>query len=147
MNNINTKDLEQEYQNLMTTIGDAVEQMIERGILPTKFAVLSPRDLSSLAKVLNALQNDEDIIYIFDEIQYVEEIDELKSELVAEGLSYSRWIDGTILWDASDTDSLVEEVFNIPNDLLPFINYDRMFEEIKSDYALVWFRGFEYWFK
>ena len=147
MNNINTKDLEKEYQRLVTRIENAVSQMIESGILPNKFAVLSPRDLTSLAKVLYAMQDDQNIIYIFDEIQYAKEIDELKSDLIAEGLSYSNWIDGTILWDVTDTDSLVEEVFNIPSGLEPFINYDRMFEEIKGDYTLVCFRGFEYWFK
>lgn len=147
MNNINTKDLEQEYQNLLTTIKNAVGQMIDSGILPNKFSILSPRDLTSLVKVLNAMQDEENIIYIFDEIQYAKEIDDLKSDLIAEGLSYSNWVDGTILWESSDVDSLVEEVFNIPNELQPFLNYDRMFEEIKGDYTSVWFRGFEYWFK
>lgn len=141
---INTKDLEEKYQGYVSTIKNAVAKMIEGGILPIKFAVFTPGDLKTLHKVLNALDGD-DIIWIFDEIEYAMEIIQLKSDLYAEGISDSDWVNGTVLCWSGDTDSLVEKAFSIPNDLAPFLDYDEMFEEIKDNYTLVEYRGCEYY--
>ena len=148
MNNINTKDLEQEYQDTLVAIEDAVEELSEDGRLPVGF-VFNVRELDKLEEILDS-DDFYDEQYLFGYIKTVREIHKLYEYLISYRLSLHRWFDGTILYtylNAMDKAGDLIDSNQTQGNLLHYITerYESMVKAEMDDCIVVSYLGVDYW--
>ena len=148
MNNINTKDLEREYQDTLVAIEDAVEELSEDGRLPVGF-VFSVRELDKLEEILDS-DDFYDEQYLFGYIKTVREIHKLYEYLISYRLSLHRWFDGTILYtylNAMDKAGDLIDSNQTQGNLLHYITerYESMVKAEMDDCIVVSYLGVDYW--
>ena len=151
MNDINTEYLEQEYQDTLVAIEDAVEELSRDGRLPVGF-VFNVKQLDKLEEMLDS----DDYYgeqYLLEYIETVREIDSLKQYLINYALRDRDWASGITLIANSDITSLVENevrdeiLSKIPDHVLPYVtlNIDFLIQERLQEYIAVSFRNNYYW--
>ena len=148
MNNINTKNLEQEYQDTLVAIEDAVEELSEDGRLPVGF-VFNVRELDKLEEILDS-DDFYDEQYLFGYIKTVREIHKLYEYLISYRLSLHRWFDGTILYtylNAMDKAGDLIDSNQTQGNLLHYITerYESMVKAEMDDCIVVSYLGVDYW--
>jgi hypothetical protein len=147
MNNINTKDLEQEYQDTLAEIEDAVEQLSLAGRLPIGFE-FSVKTLDKLEEILHC-DDFYDERYLFGYIKTVKEVHKIYEYLISYKLSHRRWFDGTILYSypnaMENARNLIDSNRESGNLSHYFTEYQSMVNAEMDDCIVVSYWGVDYW--
>lgn len=151
MNNINTKDIESEYQDTLVALEDAIEELSTNGRLPIGFAF----NVKELDKLEELLSTDDfyDQEYLFDYIDTVREIDALKQKLINYGLHDRDWESGVTLISNSNIQRIVRDecdeylLRHIPEHISEYVtfNVDKLIHERLQEYIEFSFRNWYYW--